>query len=290
MNVLCLAVTQLLPGFFTGKNPVINKLNTKTMKASQFRLFTSILLIAVLAACTGKQPKVSKNEHMVLATLYQQTSAEYAALCYQAFNQAEIMVRDALNKDLGGELAIITDIDETVLDNSPYQAKCILEGINYPEKWDEWCQLAQARGIPGSQSFFNFVADQGIQIFYITNRKVHLMQPTLDNLRRQGFPFAEESHLLMRENLNSKESRRRLVEGKYRVILLIGDNLDDFTNAFEEKTVDERKEMASKFKSTFGRRFIVFPNAMYGSWESMLYSPSDTRHHFLTSFPLSGSK
>lgn len=266
------------------------------MKRNIITLFALIIATFLLYSCADESVKTSKNERMVMATLYHQSAAEYDALCYQAFNIAEIMVRDAMTKELGGKLAIITDIDETVLDNSPYQAKCILENINYPEKWDEWCMLSEAKGIPGSQQFFNFVADQGIEIFYITNRKSHLMQATIDNLRRQGFPFADEGHLLMRESENSKESRRRLVAGKYKIVLLMGDNLDDFTNVFEDENPDRRKMLVNRLKGSFGRRFIVFPNPMYGSWESTLYAESDslgiktkeeTRYHFLTPFPLS---
>jgi 5'-nucleotidase (lipoprotein e(P4) family) len=253
------------------------------------------MLVAGCGLINGKKEARSVNEQMVLATLYQQTSAEYDALCYQAFNMAEIMIRDAMSRDLGGELAIITDIDETVLDNSPYQAGCILNNYSYPTKWDEWCLRCEAKAVPGSQQFFNFVSAQGIQIFYITNRKTHLQECTLENMARRGFPQADEAHLLMREKDNSKEMRRRLVEGKYRIILLLGDNLDDFTNAFEGKTPGDRQEVASKLKGSFGRRFIMFPNAMYGSWESSLYEQMDTlglkteeetRYHFLAPFPL----
>ena len=255
----------------------------------------AVMLLTVPACETDRAPR-SSNEHMVMATLFQQTAAEYEALCHQAFNIAEIMIRDAVSRNLDGKLAIITDIDETVLDNSPYQAKCILENIQYPEQWDEWCNLAEARAVPGSQKFFNFVAAQGIEIFYITNRKVHLMQPTIDNMRRRAIPFADEAHLLMREGDNSKEIRRRLVDSQYTVLMLLGDNLDDFTNAFEKDNVEERREMVSTLKTSFGRRFIVFPNPMYGSWESIIYQQTDTleyktkgeaRYHFLTPFPLS---
>jgi 5'-nucleotidase (lipoprotein e(P4) family) len=264
-----------------------------------FLIFPAIALLAGCSFFSGKKEARSVNEQMVLATLYQQTAAEYDALCYQAFNMAEIMIRDAKSRELGGELAIITDIDETVLDNSPYQAACILNNYSYPTKWDEWCLKVEAKAVPGSQQFFNFVAAQGIQVFYITNRKEHLKECTLENLIRRGFPMADEAHLLMREKDNSKEIRRRLVEGRYRVVLLLGDNLDDFTNAFEEKTPGDRQQVAQKLKSSFGRRFIMFPNAMYGSWETSLYDQKDTlgleteketRYHFLTPFPSSGQK
>lgn len=270
------------------------------MRLKNAIFLTLPLLVISLLACDrqqrGKKERTG-NEQLVLSTLYQQTAAEYDALCYQAFNMAEIMVRDALTREFGGrKLAIVTDIDETVLDNSPYQAACIMRNFSYPKEWDAWCLKAEAGAVPGSQQFFNFVAAQGIEVYYITNRKTHLMECTIENLKRRGFPFADENHLLMREKENSKELRRRLVEGKYLVILLLGDNLDDFTNAFEGKDPEERNEVASKLKSSFGRRFIMFPNAMYGSWESSLYDQSDTlglkteeetRHHFLAPFPLS---
>jgi len=255
----------------------------------------AMLLLAGCQLFNGKKEARSVNEQMVLATLYQQRAAEYDALCYQAFNTAEIMIRDVMTKKLGERLAIITDIDETVLDNSPYQAACILNNFSYPAHWDEWCLRTEAKAIPGSQQFFNFVAAQGIEIFYITNRKEHLKECTIENLARRGFPMADDAHLLMREKENSKELRRRLVEGKYLVVMLLGDNLDDFTNAFEGKLPGERQVTAGKLKSSFGRRFIVFPNAMYGSWETSMYDQKDTlglttdeetRYHFLSPFPI----
>jgi 5'-nucleotidase (lipoprotein e(P4) family) len=207
-----------------------------------------------------------------MATLYSQRSAEAEALYYQAYNMARIMVHNELTlENIVRKRAIITDIDETVLDNSPYQAMCIKEGINYPERWDEWCRLASAKALPGSQQFLNYVAAQDIEIFYITNRKEHLREATIQNLKMRAFPYADNEHLIMRTSINSKENRRKPIEDEYRVILLLGDNLDDFTNAFEERGGEKRKEMVRTLRSSFGRRFILFPNPMYGSWESALY-------------------
>lgn len=227
-----------------------------------------------LTSCQVPQQPNEKDlghERLLMATLYQQSAAETDALYYQAFNLAEIMIRNELSKPMNDKRAIITDIDETCLDNSPYQARCILDDISYPEKWDEWCNLADAKAYPGSQRFFNFVADQGIEIFYITNRKEHLKEPTLLNMSRMGFPNADESHILMRQEDNSKESRRKLVTDQYRVVMLLGDDLEDYNNIFEGKSPLERKDYVNRLKSSFGRQFIVFPNPMYGSWEQAIY-------------------
>lgn len=54
-------------------------------------------------------------------------------------------------------------------------------------------------------------------------------------------------------------------------MLLIGDNLNDLSNAFERKSVAERLAEVDKARQMFGRKFIVLPNAMYGDWESAIY-------------------
>jgi 5'-nucleotidase (lipoprotein e(P4) family) len=92
-----------------------------------------------------------RNEHMVLSTLYQQKAGEYRALCYQAFNLGKVMLdKDLTDKSVDKHRIIVLDVDETVLDNSPFQAKCILESTTYPVNWDEWCKLAKAKALPGA--------------------------------------------------------------------------------------------------------------------------------------------
>jgi 5'-nucleotidase (lipoprotein e(P4) family) len=71
---------------------------------------------------------------------------------------------------------------------------------------------------------------------------------------------------------SSKEPRRRDVGAKYRIVLLMGDDLNDFAEVFENsKTIGTRKAAADRFKAEFGKRFIVLPNPMYGNWESAIY-------------------
>jgi 5'-nucleotidase (lipoprotein e(P4) family) len=236
-------------------------------------LLAIIFLGFVSCEQPGNKNTPSPNERMLNATLYQQTSPEVDALSYQAYFIARVMLESELNRgQMAMPRAIITDVDETILDNSPYQAQCILEGISYPEKWDEWCKQVKARPLPGSQQFLNYAAAQGVEIFYVTNRKEHLKEATLLNLRKHAFPNADEEHLLMRTSTSSKEPRRKKIAEDYRIVLLLGDNIEDFTNVFEERGIAEKKELAEKLKESFGRRFIVFPNPMYGSWESAVYN------------------
>src|SRR6478736_7918404 len=91
-------------------------------------------------------------ELKTLPVLWQQTSAEYRALCYQAFNMATLRVNQIPKKDLKKKkLAIITDIDETILDNSPNDAQLIKDCKSYnPELWKRWTDKSAATAVPGA--------------------------------------------------------------------------------------------------------------------------------------------
>ena len=66
------------------------------------------------------------NEQLVMATLWMQTSAEFRALCYQAFNLARINLDSFLDSHKSAKpVAVIVDADETVIDNSAYELSLI---------------------------------------------------------------------------------------------------------------------------------------------------------------------
>ncbi len=213
------------------------------------------------------------SNQQVIATLFQQTAAEYNALCYQAFATARVMLEsDLKDKNVNSPRAIIVDIDETLLDNSPHSAKCIEEGTSYPDFWDEWCLKAAAKPVPGAVEFLNLARRYGVSIFYITNRKAHLKEATMKNLIHLGFPQVEEKNVLCRTSESSKENRRLEVAKLHHISMLIGDNLADFSNIFEQKTIENRAAITDSLFRMFGNRYIVLPNAMYGDWEGALYN------------------
>lgn len=248
------------------------------MKAMTKRLFFAALLLvsaSIITSCVKCHPEREERggRHLEMAVLYQQRAAEYKALCYQAFNMAAMMLeKDLLNKDITKKRALVFDIDETVLDNSPYEAKCALEGISYPEKWKDWCMLGKAGSVPGAKAFINEAHEKGYTIIYISNRKAELYEKTKENLLNAGLVLDNDSLLMMREgDDNSKEPRRQRVLKDYHITMLFGDNLADFNAAYENKTLAQRDSLTQAFKDEFGKRFIVLPNAMYGDWEMTLY-------------------
>ncbi len=217
----------------------------------------------------------SKNDFQLASVLWYQQSGELIALCHQAFKLAKLSLemklqqhRKQKNKKL--RPAIIIDIDETVLDNSPYQAENILHGTRFPIGWNEWMELAHARAIPGAKSFLKYADSRGVEIFYVTNRQTVGLIRTMKNLKDLGIPYKRQN-LLLRSGTASKKERKDFVRKDYDVLLYIGDNLDDFTDDFEGKSVHDRKILARKYEGEWGNSLIVLPNPMYGSWEQSVY-------------------
>ena len=117
-------------------------------------------------------------------------------------------------------------------------------------------------------------AARGVRVFYVTNRKPIERAGTVANLKKLGFPDVIDQTLLLapESGSSSKEPRRQAISAKYHVVLLMGDDLNDFAEVFENsKTAASRITAAEQHKSQFGTHFIVLPNPMYGNWENAIY-------------------
>ena len=93
----------------------------------------------------------------------------------------------------------------------------------------------------------------------------------MDNLKSVGFPDVNAEDVMLRDKESTKEPRRQMISQKYRIAILMGDNLNDLSNVFERKSIADRFAEVDKTKAEFGSRFIVLPNAMYGDWENAIY-------------------
>ena len=208
----------------------------------------------------------------IYTTAYQQTAAEYRALCYQAYNIARLRIDQLLGENHARPRAIVTDIDETVLNNSAFEAHQTLQGKDYTSAdWTVWANKIAADTLPGSLDFLTYAASKGFEIFYVTNRDSAETSVTLENLRKFHFPDADSSHFLPMAGSSSKESRRQRLSEHYQIVMLLGDNLGDFSALFDRKTVQERNDNVNALREEFGDRFIILPNPTYGDWESSLY-------------------
>jgi 5'-nucleotidase (lipoprotein e(P4) family) len=248
-------------------------------------VLTCFLVVPVQLLAQTPGPSMSRqpgadNEYQVGAILWTQSSAEYRALTYQAFSLARLRLDQELANQKRGRAArgakpaaIVVDVDETVLDNSRFQAELILRNAAYtPQAWQAWCDRAEAGAVPGAVAFLKYAADRGVKTFYITNRRQAEKAGTIKNLISAGFPGVSEETVMIRESGGpSKESRREKVRNGYRIVMLVGDNLNDFSDEFSGKSIVDRSALVDREQAVFGAQYIVIPNPMYGDWESAVY-------------------
>lgn len=243
--------------------------------------FSAILLLSISTACqTTQKASDSASQqseklafHPDLKAVYwYQNAAEVRALYYQAYNIAEMRLDYYIsNISPVKPLAVILDVDETVLDNSPYQGAAVTEGISYPTGWTEWVKQEKANLLPGVRDFLNYAAEQKVEVFYVTNRNQEEKDATVANLKQFGLPNADAAHVFVKSKTSDKTARRRTILRDYEIVLLIGDNLGDFDHLFQEHNAERRNELVDEYRSMFGDRFIMLPNTMYGEWEGAAF-------------------
>ncbi len=259
----------------------IMKKNNTSKFSSKYRLnilyisiCTILFLSSIFIGCKSEKKDetlISTNEHMVLATLYSQIAGENKALQLQAFNIAKNNVIKYIKKDHNKKnLAVILDIDETLLETSLYQDKIITENKYYPDGWKEFKAKAICKPTSGAIEFLNFLDSLKIKIFYVSNRPADELNSVMKNFRKYNFPQNDSSNILLKTDTNDKTPRREAIYKSYDVILLMGDNLGDFSNVFDVDTNDKRNKKVLEYGQYFGNKFIVFPNASYGEWENLI--------------------
>jgi acid phosphatase len=252
------------------------------------------------------KPETTPADDNLHAVLWMQRSAEYAATTQTIYRAAadhldmalaeknwDALVpgeRDNAGKTAALPPAVIMDVDETVLDNSPYQARLVRDGKEFNEvTWDQWVAEKKAKPVPGVVDFARAAAAKGVTVLYLSNRAEHLQAATLDNLRSVGLPVADDSVFLglgtfvegCEQNGSEKNCRRQLAGRKYRVLMQFGDQLGDFAEIVVN-TPQGRAAMLDEYRDWFGERWWMLPNPTYGSWEPALFNnawsePRDAR-------------
>ncbi|MBD2505394.1 5'-nucleotidase, lipoprotein e(P4) family [Anabaena azotica] len=268
-----------------------------------------VLLLSQLQQDTQQQTTTGKqlNEQGILAVSWVQQSGEYRALAYQAYNIAKFTFDTAKSKKISRP-AVIVDIDETVLDNSPYQAG-LLDSDNGFElsTWNQWIKVEKAKAVPGAVEFVNYVNKNGGKVFFISNRDEKSIKTsknndleiaTINNLKAVGFTGVNEQTVLLKgeftKKIDGKEntSKQWRVDAvkngsadgkKYTIVSLIGDTLNDFDEAVG-KNNPQRRDHVDSNRNSYGMlsitdkgvvkpAYIAIPNPMYGNWETGLYNP-----------------
>jgi 5'-nucleotidase (lipoprotein e(P4) family) len=189
-------------------------------------------------------------------------SIEYRTLCEQLFRQATVVIlRKVKTEKNSDNLAVVVDLDETVLDNSLYQVERWKAGLSFTQdSWSEWVNREEAGLVPGAKEFLKAVRKKGVRVVFVSNRMNKNLEPTRRNLLALEVLAPNDLFLLRLDKDDVKEVRRREVnEGKARmkkvgplkVVGYVGDQMGDFPSG-------QAKE--------FGKTSFLLPNPMYGKW------------------------
>ena len=260
------------------------------------KLLLVYILTCFFISCK-KQGEIPFSNNNLNSTLWMQTAAEYQANSLQVYQMAAAKLNGLLEDQKHTALleqksgyeklppAIILDVDETILDNSPYQAMLVIENKKFSSiTWNQWVALKQAPAIPGVVDFLNTAQQMGVTIFYVTNRKCSgpdndpcpQDKQTFENLQSVGINNVTlDNVLLLGEKDNwgrDKTSRRHYVAQNYRVIMLFGDNLGDFIED-DVQTVEERNNLIKQNQDRWGKSWFMLANPTYGGWQSILHKP-----------------
>ena len=254
-------------------------------------IYICLILCTFIDNINSKEKELdnSLQAQSMLSVLYAQSSAEYEASNIQTYINAKSALNRALN-DLSWTAAIeqkknfenkppaiILDIDETVLNNIPFQARSIINGQSYPIGWLEWMLEESSDAVAGVSDFLEYAQSKGVKIFYVTNRIAVAEDATRNNIKKLGLPLDSDRDVLLMKDENGwtsdKVSRRELIAKDYRILLLVGDQLGDFL-PLDETTLelDSRKNLADTYKHMWGSKWFMITNPMYGRWEASIYN------------------
>ena len=261
---------------------------TRSKRTDDTRRLNRRTVLAALAAggagtvaCTPDADEGPQCNSLLWAVAWKQTAAEYFALCHQAFNLARLRVDEAIRERAGDRqpLAVITDVDDTILHARSYWGHLIETGRDFFDDatWDEWLPDNDVTAAPGAKAFFDYCQSQGVEVFYVTNRDQgeRTFEYALSQLQHLDFPYADEAHLYVFRETSDKTPARTEIESRYSVALMLGDNLNDYRRDYYVTGIEERMALMERDSDHWGRHFILLPNPTDGHWVRAIFGDSE---------------
>lgn len=255
------------------------------MKIKTNRTLATPLLISLLmlqgTQAFAEESSAAPSNLLTAAVAWKQTAAEFEALYYQGFNVARMQLDRALQAHKKGDrpLAVISDVDDTVLGSNSYWGYMINSGKEFFDDgaWDKWVADNGPVATPGALEFLNYAHSKGVEVFYVTSRDQgeNTFQYALENLRKNKLPFADDKHLTVYRDSSNKEPRQLEVAKDFDVVVMLGDNLNDFKRKYYVADVKQRLNLMTEDKEQFGRKFIIFPNPTDGHWLKAIFGDSE---------------
>lgn len=254
----------------------------------------AVACLAISGCATTAGPEATPAHDNLDSVLWLQTSTEYAAATtgiYAAATRALQAMAEAEPARVR-RMAVVLDVDETVLDNSPYQGQLVFDNATYDsESWDGWIELRTAGAVPGVVDFLRTSQALGVHVAFITNRRCRprpgtaddcpQVEDTLANLRAVGIETGATTLLIRGDRPSAecrpflsaaeredgtwsgdKTSRRTCVALDYDIVMLFGDQLGDFV----ETEGKGGRDLAAEYGDYWGTTWFMLPNPTYGGW------------------------
>ena len=172
-------------------------------------------------------------------------------------------------------LAVILDADETVIQNLGYEYDEASRGLSYDQaRWNRWERTGAdaVLPMPGAVTALRAVREAGVTVIFNSNRQSANAEFTRRAIEGAGLgPARHRETLWLQGDIapgSAKDPRRAAVSQRYCVIAMAGDQLGDFSDLFNARTlsVPERRRAATsgRFAAIWGNGWFMLSNPVYG--------------------------
>ena len=172
-------------------------------------------------------------------------------------------------------LAVVLDVDETVIQNLGYEYALAKSGkATDGAALNRWQRdpRTEVKPMPGSVEALNAVRAKGVTVIYNTNRDDEDAAATAVTLVNAGLPPGVIGQTLFHrgdvDGQGGKDGRRLHIAQRYCVVAMVGDQLGDFSEQFNVRglPVQQRRALAGSgpIASLWGNGWFLLSNPAYG--------------------------
>ena len=197
--------------------------------------FAALCVTHTLYAAEPENLSITKQNLMQY-----QSSGEYARDLKRVADEAKAYLKARIASPHEKPLAIVFDIDETCLSN--YRDMVTLSfGGSLPDILREEAKGTDA-AIPATLELYQYALANKVAVFFVTGRIAQYREPTVKNLKAEG--FSEWEDLIFKpSNYHEKTvsiykagERKAITNKGYDIVIDIGDQDSDLAGGYADKT------------------------------------------------------
>lgn len=257
----------------------------------QFKLLHTLLICACILS-----PKSALADESLSAIAWLQKSAEFQAIASQTFENASQKLEKAVFdnnwtaaiEQFGQEdmkqlpNAIILDLDDTLISTMPYRGELELDNNEHSEsRFNRWVEHERVNLVPHVMKLIKKASTLGVRVLLISDRvcKPNPRDPcpiktkTSKVLSRVSLAFPKDQMFFRGEFADwnqDQSSRRKFIAKRYRILMIIGDDINQMIPRASNLPASARMKLASQYDEMWGNRWFLIPNPVYGGWRDTM--------------------